>query len=312
MEVPTRGSSHAKIILIGEHSVVYGEPAIALPLPAVIATATLAPAKAGQVIDSRYYQGLIADAPANMAGIKKLLVMLADHFGQADQPWHLTIKSDLPAERGMGSSAATAVAIIRAFFKFYQVPLDRPTLLKWAAIEEAVTHRSPSGLDAATVSATTPLWFIKGAPGQPLPMDLTATLVIADTGVTGATKEAITTVKDHLAEEPLDTKARLNQMGRLTVAAKSALATGNLDQLGVAMNSFQDELAALGVSDAALDRLITCARSHGARGAKLTGGGRGGCMIALVPTAMEARHLAGVLRHNGAQQTWIQPLKGGQ
>lgn len=312
MEVPTRGTSHAKIILIGEHSVVYGQAAIALPLPAVTTTATLAPAPAGQSLKSRYYQGPLAAAPAKLAGIVKLVRILSAHFQHPDQPWELTIQSDLPAERGMGSSAATAVAIIRAFFQFYQAPLDRPTLLKWAALEEAVTHRNPSGLDAATVAATHPLWFVKGAPGQPLPMNLNATLVIADTGVTGATKEAIAIVKEQLAADPTTTQDRLDQMGHLTATARTALAAGNLDQLGTAMNDFQTELAALGVSDPALDHLITTARQHGARGAKLTGGGRGGCMIALMPTAMEARHLAAILRTAGAKATWLQPLKGGQ
>lgn len=312
MEAPTRGTSHAKIILIGEHSVVYGEPAIALPLPAVTATATLAPAPAGQTIESRYYQGPVEQAPASMAGISKLLAALGAHFHAPQQPWHLTIQSALPAERGMGSSAATAVAIIRAFFQFYQQPLDREGLLKWAAVEEVVTHRSPSGLDAATVAATSPLWYVKGAPGHPLPMNLSATLVVADTGVTGATKEAIATVKEHLAEAPAATKERLHRMGQLTVTAREALATNQLPLLGTAMNDFQTELAALGVSYPALDHLITTARAHGAHGAKLTGGGRGGCMIALVATAMDARHLAGILREAGARQTWIQPLKGGQ
>ena len=147
------GTSHAKIILMGEHSVVYGQPAIALPLPSVQLSVTLSSRQDNQrIIKSRYYHGSLENLPSSMIGIKKLIDTLSARFNDQETGWDLKIESQLPAERGMGSSAASAIAIIRAFFDYYDEPLDRTLLLQLADVEEQITHRSPSGLDAATVS----------------------------------------------------------------------------------------------------------------------------------------------------------------
>ena len=193
------GTSHAKIILMGEHSVVYGQPAIALPLPSVQLSVTLSSRQDNQrIIKSRYYHGSLENLPSSMIGIKKLIDTLSARFNDPETGWDLKIESQLPAERGMGSSAASAIAIIRAFFDYYDEPLDRTLLLQLADVEEQITHRSPSGLDAATVSSDKPLFYVKGRIGVPIEMNLDASLVIADTGKKGATKEAILAVKDEL------------------------------------------------------------------------------------------------------------------
>lgn len=304
------GNSHAKIILIGEHSVVYGQPAIALPLEDIKTKATLQTLPDGQKINSRYFQGNITDMPETMAGVAKLITKLQQYFSGNDDHWKLTIESDIPAERGMGSSAATAVAIVRAFFDYYRQSLSRDELLKWADVEEQVTHRSPSGLDAASVSSDSPLWFIKGQDGSQFAWQLDATMVIADTGIKGATKEAITAVKQRLADQPADTNALLNHLGQLASDTKKMLSNNEVMKLGAILNAAQHDLAQLGVSDQSLDRLIEAALKNGAIGAKLTGGGRGGCMFAITHTAMGARKLAAALTAAGAKATWIQPLGG--
>lgn len=303
------GHSHAKIILIGEHSVVYGQPAIALPLPDVKMTATITPAPAGHMIVSEYFNGQINALPSKMSGVQKLLNALIDRFHGQDDAWKLTIKSALPAERGMGSSAATAVAIVRAFFDYYDAALDRQLLLQLADIEEEITHRSPSGLDAATVSAKQPLFFIKGQAGTPFQMHLTGTMVIADTGIKGATKEAIEAVQAQLQNHHQAATARIDHLGKLTTACKDFLTNNELMKLGTALNAAQADLAALTISSPELDQLIQVAREHGAIGAKLTGGGRGGCMFAITRTALEARKIATVLTEHGANQVWLQPLE---
>lgn len=115
------GKSHAKIILIGEHSVVYGQPAIALPLPNVKLTVTIdRRADQLQLVNSRYFDGPVNELPNNMLGVQKLINALITKFTGQEDGWQLTIDSQLPAERGMGSSAATAVAIVRAFFDYYE------------------------------------------------------------------------------------------------------------------------------------------------------------------------------------------------
>lgn len=303
------GTSHAKIILMGEHSVVYGQPAIALPLPSVQLSVTLSSRQDNQrIIKSRYYHGSLENLPSSMIGIKKLIDTLSARFNDQETGWDLNIESQLPAERGMGSSAASAIAIIRAFFDYYDEPLDRTLLLQLADVEEQITHRSPSGLDAATVSSDKPLFYVKGRIGVPIEMNLDASLVIADTGKKGATKEAILAVKDELKNNNEKAEEHIKHLGELVNQTKGYLAQNDIVKLGDALNFAQTDLAALNVSDPALDHLIHVARDNGALGAKLTGGGRGGCMIALMQTAMGARRLASILKENGAHDIWLQPL----
>lgn len=303
------GTSHAKIILMGEHSVVYGQPAIALPLPSVQLSVTLSSRQDNQrIIKSRYYHGSLENLPSSMIGIKKLIDTLSARFNDYETGWDLKIESQLPAERGMGSSAASAIAIIRAFFDYYDEPLDRTLLLQLADVEEQITHRSPSGLDAATVSSDKPLFYVKGRIGVPIEMNLDASLVIADTGKKGATKEAILAVKDELKNNSEKAEEHIKHLGELVNQTKGYLAQNDIVKLGDALNFAQTDLAALNVSDPSLDHLIHVARDNGALGAKLTGGGRGGCMIALMQTAMGARRLASILKENGAHDIWLQPL----
>lgn len=303
------GTSHAKIILMGEHSVVYGQPAIALPLPSVQLSVTLSSRQDNQrIIKSRYYHGSLENLPSSMIGIKKLIDTLSARFNDQETGWDLKIESQLPAERGMGSSAASAIAIIRAFFDYYDEPLDRTLLLQLADVEEQITHRSPSGLDAATVSSDKPLFYVKGRIGVPIEMNLDGSLVIADTGKKGATKEAILAVKDELKNNDEKAEEHIKHLGELVNQTKDYLVQNDIVKLGDALNFAQTDLAALNVSDPSLDHLIHVARDNGALGAKLTGGGRGGCMIALMQTAMGARRLASILKENGAHDIWLQPL----
>lgn len=303
------GHSHAKIILMGEHSVVYGEPAIALPLPDITLTVTIQQSdQPGHRINSRYFEGDLDELPEKMRGVSQLISSLIQRFDGENDWWEMKIDSQLPAERGMGSSAATAIAIVRAFFDFYEEPLNRKILLELADIEEKVTHRSPSGLDAATVSSTTPLYFIKGQAGIPINMKLQGTMVIADTGIKGATKEAIEAVKTELDTHPEAAKSHIQHLGQLVKMTSEYLKQDEVMSLGIALNSAQQDLMALQVSDPHLDHLISVANQNGALGAKLTGGGRGGCMFAITRTALGARKIAGILKDNGAKQVWLQPL----
>lgn len=304
------GNSHAKIILIGEHSVVYGQPAIALPLPNVQLHVQLRRLDSANqhLINSRYFKGPLDQLPAKMAGVQKLTTALMDRFAGQHDSWEMTIDSQLPAERGMGSSAATAIGIVRAFFSLYEQRLDRDLLLKLADIEEQITHRSPSGLDAATCSAKQPVWFLKGQAGTTFRMNLTATMVVADTGKVGATKDAILEVRSRLHHDHTATNRHIHHLGQLTKQAQSILRLDRPAALGQVLNQSQEDLQALGVSDAALDHLIEVARNHGALGAKLTGGGRGGCIFAIAANNTQARQLAQVLEQNGAKRTWLQPL----
>nr|WP_225353618.1 hypothetical protein [Lacticaseibacillus sharpeae] len=152
------GTSHAKTILLGEHAVVYGEPAIAIPISTIRLRAEITPQPGGQqTVTSAFYNGaLAAAAHTNFAGVATLIRQLLVTFDAQDQGFNLNIISDLPPERGMGSSAATAVAIVRAFYNAFATDLPHAVLLRWADVSERQIHGNPSGIDAATVSATRP------------------------------------------------------------------------------------------------------------------------------------------------------------
>lgn len=302
------GKSTGKIILMGEHAVVYGQPAIAMPFSAVEITARVC--EQGEALSVRcdFYQGLVHEMPKIWESLKHAIrFSLYRLQAPTDPALHIDISSTIPAERGMGSSAAVAAAVARALFCFYQTPLSSEELWEIVQSSEKIAHGNPSGIDATTVTGNSPVFFIKGKPIEPLALRLDAYLVVADTGKTGNTLEAITDVA-LLYQRRKDVRHWIDSLGELTLQARDYLADNQAVSLGSVMNQAQDYLQALGVSDERLDTLVSVARQSGALGAKLTGGGRGGCMIALARNQKEAQKIAANLEKSGARKTWIQYL----
>lgn len=300
------GQSSAKIILIGDHSVVYGQPAIALPLPSVQTNVTMRATTSGQLISSRYFDGPIDELGQNLAGVAKLIHTLLDRFNGQKTPFSMRIESDLPAERGMGSSAAVAVAITRAMTAFFDRTMTRDQLLATAAIAEKITHGNPSGIDAATVSSAVPIWFVPHQAITQIPFALNGTLVIADSGIKGQTGKAVAAVAQRKTLFPQETNQQITTLGQLAQKARVALAKPDLPELGRIMSAAQDQLSGLGVSSPELNQLTAVATANGALGAKLTGGGMGGCLIALCADLPTAKHVQQALTTAGATQTWLE------
>lgn len=309
------GKSHAKIILMGEHSAVYGEPAVVLPISNVGMTVTIKPTLNNRILQCKYFIGSIEKAPSNMLGTQRLIQSLLTRFHQTNATFSMQIESTIPSERGMGSSAATAVAVTRALYKYFKQPLTHTQLLKDANIEEKITHGNPSGMDAATTAASQPVWFTKGQPIQSTSINLDGELVIADSGVKGQTDIAVNSVHEKVVNDPTFGKTHIQGLGRLAKDAKQRLANNQIVQLGQDMSNAQYHLAKLGVSCDPLDNLIHTAKANGAYGAKLTGSGLGGCMIALVKDDAQAKKVSKALLKAGAVDTWLQPFSlasGGQ
>ncbi len=310
------GTAHGKIILIGEHSAVHFKPAIVLPLASATIEATLVPHtnpdSSEITIDCEYFSGLLADAPQSLDNIKELIRVLRSQ-GLISNGFDLIITSQIPRERGMGSSAAVAVAIVRAVAAFAGVTLTSRQVFDYTQVAENIAHSNASGMDAATTATDNAVWFLRGEELSDFKVECDGVLVIADTGIKGGTREAVSAVHDLLYSSERGvariTAERIDRLGELTEVCAQALKTNDIRALGVAMNEAHSVLCALTVSDPKLDELVAAARSAGALGAKLTGGGRGGCMIALAADNDSASKISSALMVSGATNTWILPLK---
>lgn len=297
------GAAHAKAILVGEHAVVYGYPAIAFPLPRlrISATAEQAERPGLTCLD---YSGPMGAAPAALRGIVLAIEAALMAVGHPDAALRVVTRSDVPAGRGLGSSAAAAAAVVRAVFDaFGRVPTPRE-LFDLTQVSERVAHGHPSGLDAAASAAAGPIYFRAGR-ARPLGFPLSAPIVVADSGRPSGTLASVESVRRLYRSAPQRVRACLRDLGSLAESTVRFLAGGDLASLGGAMNAAHSLLRQIGVSDAALDALVGAARRAGALGAKLTGGGNGGCVIALARDGADARMVSAALRAAGACRTWV-------
>ena len=285
------GKAHSKIILMGEHSVVYGYPALALPLNNIEVTC--------QVFPSEKPWTLYEEDTLSMAVFACL-----EHLGKQGAQIRCQVNSMVPEKRGMGSSAAVSIAAIRAVFDYFEEALDHETLEILANRAEMIAHMNPSGLDAKTCLSDVAIKFIRNVGFSEIELDLDAHLLIADTGIHGHTREAIKKVES-LGQEALPL---LQELGNLTKIVEKAIHLKDLLTMGQAMTKAHGKLAQLGVSCQLSDDLVELALENGALGAKMSGGGLGGCVIVLIKEKKEAEDLARLLREKGASNIWIESL----
>jgi mevalonate kinase len=283
--VPVRSSAPGKVILFGEHAVVYGQPAIAVPVTQVKATATIeaAPIGSGLTIvasdlDERY---TLAKAPQNDPLAVAAQVTLT-HLAMPEPDATLTIQSTVPIASGMGSGAAVSTALVCALAKFLGQPLEPREASELVYEVEKIHHGTPSGIDNTVIAYEKPIYFVRGKPVERLTAGKPFTLLIADTGNPSPTGKIVERVRHKREREPAHYDALFDQIGDVADEGRRAIESGDIEELGPLMDENHELLIELGVSSSLLDDLVETARLTGALGAKLSGAGQGGNMIALV------------------------------
>ncbi len=273
-------SASAKTILFGEHAVVYGEPAIAIPLPNTRTYAELTPNGQEFRIVSRNVieECSFSDLPDG-SGLKELLIRIQDEFHLTELPKDtLSIRSDIPIASGLGSGAALSAAVIRAFAKSFEFDITAETVNRLTFEIEKIHHGTPSGIDNTVIAYEQPMSFIKGKGFRPLQADLSGlALLVADSGIRSRTVDVVSDVRAHFGRN----EASIHEIGSLVRNAEEALQKADPAEIGRLMNENQRLLRNIDVSCPELDELITLALENGAYGAKLTGAGRGGNFIVL-------------------------------
>jgi mevalonate kinase len=281
-------SAPGKVILFGEHAVVYGQPAIAAPVSEVKAKASVTADPKGEndavrlIAPDINLDAMLAELDASQplaAGVR----LVSNHLGIKSLPaCTIKITSTIPVAAGLGSGAAVSVALMRALAAFLGHPLDDETIGDLAYEIEKLHHGTPSGIDNSVVTYAQPIYFVKGKPIERLKVKRPFTLAIADTGIASPTKTAVGDVRKAWQADKKTYEAYFEAVGSMADSARQCIEAGNIEQLGPLMDANHGLLRKIGVSCPELDHLVLTARAAGAFGAKLSGGGRGGNLIALV------------------------------
>lgn len=304
-----------KIILFGEHAVVYGRPAIAVPVNQVRAKASVTANLAGSpgqvhiVASDIGLESSLSDLPADHP-LALVITGVTRQLGIEQLPsLRLQITSTIPIAAGLGSGAAVSAAIARALSAFLGHPLADDQVSHIAYQVDQKYHGTPSGIDNTVIAYAQPVFFVRGQPFMRLCTAQPFTVVIGNTGIASSTAQVVGDVRQRWQAEPVKYERIFDEIAAISRQARILIEEGPLNELGPLMTRNHTLLQELDVSSPELDRLAEAALAAGASGAKLCGGGRGGNMIALA-NAETAPAVAEALRAAGAVNTIITTVGG--
>lgn len=305
------GSGKGKAILFGEHFVVYGLPAIAAGISS-ITTAKLTRVRSfgHTLVDNRlampgYKEKKYEEQKASLENILNHLNIDTTRMG-----FQIDLEGDLVCASGIGASAASCVAIVRSLNDEFKLGLNDEQVNEAAYEGEKGYHGTPSGLDNTASTYGGLVWFERDLSGGPpkferLKLDKAVNLVIASTGITASTIEVVGAVKIRKEADPKWFDSISEKYNQVIHEGKDALIQLDLPKVGKLMNKNHELLQELSVSCEDLDNLVKVARENGAIGAKMTGTGRGGNMIALAPDKATAKQIAESLEKARAAGVWL-------
>jgi len=295
-------AGHGKIILLGEHAVVYGSHAIAAAVPLAVRARVQDGEDGVQLIVPRWgvEQRLHQEAEKRQSFERPAGVIL-EKLGLLDKPMRIEVYSDIPRAMGLGGSAAVAVAIIRALDRHYALGLADEDVNNLAYECERVAHGTPSGVDNTVATYGKAIVYQRNRTPAFEDVEIGAPMkfVIGMTGVESLTAGMVAQVRKAWENNKRVYNRVFKGIDGLTLEAIESIRKGDLAQLGDLMNVCQGLLNSLRVSSWELEELIHLARDNGALGAKLTGGGGGGSMIALCPENSDK--VAQAIRNAGYQ-----------
>ena len=299
------GKGFGKTILFGEHFVVYGLPAIA----SALGSYTSAEVK---VVDGKDFE-VIDERPATpgykvkkydeaMQSIKNVIEHM--NIDTGCQKLEITFSGDLFAASGVGASAAQATALARALNDNFTLMWDDEKINEAAYEGERAYHGTPSGIDNTASTYGGLIWFVKNLKGGKNVMEILQSgkkmpLVIGNTGITASTVEVVADVRKLKEADPLRFEKIFSVYHSLAIDAKVALLEGDYIGIGKLMNQNHKLLQDIKVSGEINDRLVDIALKHGALGAKMTGTGRGGLVIALVENEKVQNNIASAIEAEG-------------
>ncbi len=301
---PAFGTAPAKIILFGEHAVVYGRPAIAIPVTQLAATVSVTanpdrePGRVHLQAPQIHLESDLADLPREHPLAVAIRAFMVSTSTERLPPCAIQISSTIPVASGMGSGASVSAALIRALAAYLDYSLSDEMVSNLTYEVEKIYHGSPSGIDNTVIAYKMPVYFVKGEAPQIFRISQPINIVIGDTGIASPTALTVGDVRKAWLTAPKHYETLFNAIGEITRSARRVIEAGPVEALGKLMNDNHAALRELGVSSPELDNLVEAARQAGALGAKLSGGGRGGNMIALadpsqIDPVVQALHAAG-------------------
>ncbi len=309
----------SKVILFGEHSVVHGTPAIAVALnirSKARINLDLEPQKKGfiniiskELKEKRVYS--LEEIKELVNGNNKkfgvldpfaleLGIILKEEFIQQHNI-NLVLESEIPVGAGLGSSASVSTSVAGAGFLVKQEELDPQQVRKVAFEGEKITHGKPSGIDNTITSLGGMVYFKKGEEPVREEIKYEIPLIIANTKVPRSTARLVAAVAERLERRGTILRYIFDSISNIVEQGRDALKKGDLSHLGELMDINHGLLHGLGVSHPLLDKYVWIAREAGALGAKLTGAGGGGCMIALAEDSEKAQLIKEALISVGAE-----------
>lgn len=304
---PDRG--YGKVILFNEHFVVYGIPAIASAIDrsteAWVEPATGhsgEPFVPGLYLDDRrpategYKESKLEQ---QRDSVRRILEALG--INPTDSPIRVILAGDLKAASGIGASAASCTAMARALSRYYGLDLDDERINEVAFEGEKGYHGTPSGIDNTAATFGGLIWFQKGKPNvlERLTLPRKVEIVMGNTGLVANTTAAVAGVRERREAEPERYARIFDEARELAERARRAVEEGDLDAAGRLMYENHRLLQEIEVSCEELDLLVDIARRNGAIGAKMTGGGLGGNMVALTPGENMQERVAAAIEDAG-------------